>query len=96
MARVILTALFAALLVMLVGCGQAVEGKGQLMPPRTATSIARAPTLDIAGATEVDLVEHVAGNRQAYRQGLELLNKYYTETGNNMKLAWAQSELEAL
>lgn len=96
MARVILTALFVGAMVMLVGCGQAVEGKSQLMPSRTATSIARAPTLDVAGATELDLVEHVAANRQAYRQGLELLSKYYTETGNNMKLAWAKRERDAL
>jgi hypothetical protein len=50
----------------------------------------------MADASETDLIEEVARNRQAYRQGLELLIKYYTRTGNSMKLDWAKKELVAL
>jgi len=96
MARVILTALFVGLVGVLVGCNGGIEGRGQLMPPRTASSIARAPTVNLSTATEIDLVEHVAANRQAYRQGLELLIGHYTKTGNDMKLAWAKRELAGL
>jgi tetratricopeptide (TPR) repeat protein len=35
-------------------------------------------------------------SRQAYRQGLQLLVGYYTRSGNNGKLQWAQTELNAL
>ena len=52
--------------------------------------------INIADTSEVDLVEKMAVNRQAYRQGLELLAGYYMRTGNNMKLEWAQKELAAL
>jgi tetratricopeptide (TPR) repeat protein len=41
-------------------------------------------------------VEQIAVNRQAYRQGLQLLVGYYTRSGNNMKLNWAKEELSAL
>lgn len=96
MARIFLTTLSAALVTVLVGCAETIEGKAQLIEQPTASSVVRAPSLNIAGATEMDLAEQVATNRVAYRQGLELLINYYTKTGNNMKLTWAQRELKAL
>jgi tetratricopeptide (TPR) repeat protein len=45
---------------------------------------------------ETDIVEEMAVNRQAYRQGLQLLIEHYAGTGNNEKLRWAQKELAAL
>ncbi len=96
MARIVLTAVVIVLLNVLVGCQGVDSGRGQLMPIRTITSIGSAGVVDIAKTGETDFVEQIAVNRQAYRQGLELLIKYYTKTGNNMKFKWAKEELAAL
>lgn len=96
MARIILTAVVIVLLNVLVGCQGVDSGRGILMPARTRTSIASAPVVDITKAGETDFVEQIAVNRQAYRQGLELLIRYYTKIGNNMKFKWAKAELAAL
>jgi len=92
MARVILTAVLIVLLNVLVGCGGADKGRGQLKPPRGGT----APMLNVRSAVEVDLIEQVAINRQAYQRALETLMAHYTQSGNNIKLQWAQKELDAL
>jgi hypothetical protein len=96
MARIVCTAVVIVLLTVLVGCRGVDSGRAQLMPARTRTSIASAPAVNIAEAGETDLIEQTAINRQAYRQSLELLVGYYTRTGNNMKLRWAEKELGAL
>jgi len=96
MARTILTAALIVLLNVLVGCNGVDSGRAQLMPARTRTVLGSAPIVKIAKASEADIVEHVAVNRQAYRQGLELLIEHYTKSGNNMKLEWAKKELKAL
>jgi tetratricopeptide (TPR) repeat protein len=96
MARTILTAVVIVLLNVLVGCQGVDSGRGILMPARTSTSIVSAPVVDITKAGETDYVEQIAVNRQEYRQGLELLIRYYTKTGNNMKFKWAKEELAAL
>jgi len=96
MARIILTAALVVLLNVLVGCKTIDSGRGQLMPARTKTSLGSAPVVKVANADETDIVEQVAVNRQAYRQGLELLVEHYTKAGNNMKLTWAKKELAAL
>ncbi len=59
-------------------------------------SLGSGGAVNIAKAGETDFVEQIAVNRQAYRQGLKLLVKYYTRTGNNMKFKWAKEELAAL
>jgi len=92
MARVILTAALIVLLNVLVGCGGADKGRGQLKPPRGGT----APMLNVRSAVEVDLIEQVAINRQAYQRALETLMAHYMQSGNNIKLQWAQKELDAL
>ena len=96
MARIVLTAVVIVLLNVLVGCQSVDSGRGQLMPDRTMTSLGSARVVNIAEAGETDFVEQIAVNRQAYRQGLELLIKYYTKIGNNMKFKWAKKELAAL
>ena len=95
MARIILTILIVVLLNVLVGC-QGVEGSKSQLVPRSEMSGGAAAVVRIAKAGEADIVEQVSDNRQAYQQGLELLVKYYTRTGNNMKLEWARKELAAL
>lgn len=96
MARIFVGVMLVAAAVVVAGCGGPIEGRGQLMPARTSSSIAQAPTLELAEAGELDLVEQMAMNRQAYRQGLELLADFYRKRGNEMKLSWAEKELEAL
>ncbi|MHC4659142.1 MAG: tetratricopeptide repeat protein [Planctomycetota bacterium] len=96
MAKTVLTAVLIVLLNVLVGCKTVDTGRSQLMPARTTTSLGSAPVVEVGKAKEADYVEQVAVNRQAYRQGLELLVQHYTKTGNSMKLTWAKRELEAL
>jgi tetratricopeptide (TPR) repeat protein len=80
----------------LVGCQGVDKGRGQRVPQGRRQALGPATAINIADASEVDLVEKMSVNRQAYRQGLELLAGYYMRTGNNMKLEWAQKELTAL
>ena len=92
MARTILTAVLIVLLNVLVGCTGVDSGRSQVAPAYPG----KVPVISITDTDETALIEHVALNRQAYRQGLELLIKYYTRMGNNMKLQWAKKELVGL
>jgi hypothetical protein len=92
MAKTSLTVVLIVLLNVLVGCTRVDSGRSQLSPTYPGT----APVVSMADAGETDLIEQVALNRQAYRQGLELLIKYYTRAGDSMKLDWAKKELTAL
>jgi tetratricopeptide (TPR) repeat protein len=96
MARKGCTVILIVLLSVLVGCQGVDSGKGQMVPQGRRQALGPATAINIADASEVDLVEKMEVNRQAYRQGLELLVGYYIRTGNNMKLEWAQKELNAL
>jgi tetratricopeptide (TPR) repeat protein len=92
MARTILTAVLIVLLNVLVGCTSVDSGRSQVAPAHYGP----APVISITDTDETALIEQMALNRQAYRQGLELLIKYYTRMGNNMKLQWAKKELVGL
>ena len=95
MARNVCTGVLIILLSVLVGCQGVDRGRGQLVPQGRRQALGPASVVNI-DTSEADLVEQMAVNRQAYRQGLELLAGYYMRTGNNMKLEWAQKELAAL
>jgi len=92
MARIVLTAVLIVLLNVLVGCGGADKGRGQLKVKRRAA----APVVEVSSAVEVDIIEQVAVNRQAYQGALQMLVEHYNKTGNNMKFQWAKKELKAL
>jgi tetratricopeptide (TPR) repeat protein len=94
MARILLTAAVVVALNVLVGCTPADSGVGTVKPPRT-DAWDSSPTM-VADARETDLVEEVAVGRQAYRESLLQLAQYYRNSGNHMKLRWAQKELSAL
>ncbi len=96
MARKGCTVILIVLLSVLVGCQNVDSGRGQLLPRDRRQNYGPGSVVSFADTSEVDLVEKMAVNRQAYRQGLELLAGYYMRTGNNMKLEWAQKELAAL
>ncbi|MBL7152827.1 MAG: hypothetical protein ISS79_03865 [Phycisphaerae bacterium] len=92
MARVVLTAVLVVLLNVLVGCGGADKGRGQVKAPRGRTGV----IVEVRTAAEADIIEQVAINRQAYQQALEMLVGHYEKVGNHMKLQWAEKELDAL
>jgi len=92
MAKTVLTAVLVVLLNVLVGCRGVDTGASQLLPPQMkAASVVRA-----VDASEADIIEQMAINRQAYRNGLESLMVHYDKTGNNMKLGWAKGEMKKL
>lgn len=94
MARIACTAVLIVVLSVSVGC-RVDEGRGQRLPTSPTQRVGPAAVANVADKGEVDLIEEMAASRQAYSQGLALLVSYYTRTGNNMKLQWAQKELEA-
>jgi tetratricopeptide (TPR) repeat protein len=96
MARKVCTVVLIIMLSVLVGCQGVDRGRGQQLPQSRRQTIGPGSVVNIADTSEADLVEQMSVSRQAYRQGLELLVGYYTRTGNNMKLEWAQKELDAL
>ena len=71
MARIVLTAVLIVLLNVLVGCNGVDSGRGQLMPVRTRALLGAAPVVKVTKMGETDIIEHMAVNRQANRQGLE-------------------------
>ncbi len=95
MARIVLTAVLIVLLNVLAGCGGADKGKGRLIAT-SAKKYSYTGEAKVSQKEEIDTVEQMAVNRQAYRQGLQLLIDYYNKVGNNMKLQWAKKELAAL
>ncbi|NLX21046.1 MAG: hypothetical protein GXY55_05150 [Phycisphaerae bacterium] len=54
------------------------------------------PNIPVADRTEVDLVEELLLHRAMYTRLLEALATYYTERGNDIKAAWARTELHDL
>jgi tetratricopeptide (TPR) repeat protein len=96
MARTACTGVFIVLLALFTGCQGVDVGRGQMVPQSPTERYGPAAVVNVADKSEADLVEQMAVSRQAYRQGLQLLVTYYTKTGNNMKLEWAEKELNAL
>ena len=96
MAKIILTTVLIVLSNVLVGCHGVDSGQSQLVPHQAKQSPAYSTVAKVPKGSQVDIVEQMAINRQAYRQGLESLIAYYHRTGNNMQLAWAEDELKRL
>ena len=96
MAKRICTLILIVSLFTFIGCQQPDTGRSRLEPPRTYPTIGTAQSPNLTPAGEIDIVEDVVDHRQAYKQALEMLVKYYEKTGNNTKLNWAQKELSAL
>ncbi len=94
MARLALTTSILISLFVFTGCNRVDSGRAQMLPVQVSNI--PGPSVDISKSGEADLAEQMAVNRQAYRRGLELLVQHYTRTGNNMKLNWAEKELNGL
>ena len=54
------------------------------------------PNIQVAGRTELDLVEEMILHRTMYARLLRALANYYNENGNATKEAWARTELNDL
>jgi len=83
MAKLALITSIVVSVFVLAGCNPAGAGKA-------------GAAIEAAKISEADLAGQLAVTRQAYRQGLETMIKYYIKVGNNMKLNWARSELNSL
>jgi tetratricopeptide (TPR) repeat protein len=80
----------------LVGCYSADSGKSQVVPKVEKQSLKPALVIEAQAPAETDIIEQVTINRQAYRRTLKMLVDHYTNTGNAIKLAWAEKELASL
>jgi len=96
MARIARTWALIVLLTAFIGCQNSNPGRSQIIPSSPGQTVTTASVIDISDTSEADLVEQMAVSRQAYRQGLEMLETYYARVGNNMKLQWARRELQSL
>jgi hypothetical protein len=96
MAKRFCIVIFIVSLLALAGCTQPDSGISRRLPNRTRPTLGTGSPVKLTEVSEIDIVEQIAANRQAYRQGLEKLVRYYTKTGNNEKLDWANKELKAL
>lgn len=99
MTRIVVTAAMIALLTVFVGCQDPNQGRSQRLPQRGLPGDQASTPVPVevaASADEIDLVEQMSAQRQAYRSTLEKLIKYYDASGNNDKLVWARTELQAL
>jgi len=97
MTRMVTTAAVIVLLTLFIGC-EANTGTSQRLPARSAPYVSE-PNKPLAVATsanEIDLVEKMAADRQAYQRSLQALVQYYNASGNNEKSTWARQELTAL
>ncbi|MEN6576319.1 MAG: hypothetical protein ABFD90_08250 [Phycisphaerales bacterium] len=99
MTRIVTTAAAILILTIAIGC-QNNTGTSQRLPQRTNpyTETAREPLplTNPSSSNEIDIVEQMTTNRQAYRRGLQALIQHYDAAGNHEKTLWAQQELEAL
>lgn len=99
MTRTVVIGAFILLLTVSVGCQNPDRGLGQRLPRRGTpytTSPEPASTEGAVPGDELDMVEQMASQRQAYRRSLESLIGHYAGVGNNQKLNWAREELGAL
>jgi len=97
MTRIVTTAAVILLLTLFIGC-EANTGTSQRLPMRTAPYVGEPNQLLGASTSndEIDLVEKMASNRQAYQNSLQALIQYYDGAGNHDKVVWAKEELTAL
>ncbi len=92
MARIVVTCVLIVLLSVSVGCQAPDSGRGTMVAQSPGQR--RVPLSIInTNASEADMVEDMATNREEYRKALEMLVGYYMKVGNNMKYEWAQKEL---
>lgn len=95
MARIVLTWALIGLLTVVIGCQPSNPGSSQIIPSSPSQTVMSASVVDFSDTSEADLVEKMAISREAYRQGLEVLEAYYGRVGNYQKQQWARRELQS-
>lgn len=90
MAKIILITAAIIFSSMLTGCNPPDMDSAQ-RTPRSERTLGQ--VMDTS-AREMEAVEQMVQYRQGYRQALESLVSYYDRVGNDMKLQWAQQELD--
>lgn len=92
------TAIILVLASVMVGCAR--RGPVPPAPARKASQPAVDPqhseSVNLANASELDMVERVVEYRTKYRQALEALKKYYLHAGNWRRYKLAERELKGL
>ena len=96
MARMILAAAFLVSTFIVVGCESTGPGGSMVVLDRVPSMSKAARIPDMAEASEMDIVEQVISNREAYRDSMNMLVQYYNEIGNHEKYLWAMKELRDL
>ena len=95
MARRACTWAIIGLLTVCIGCQPSNTGRSQIIPSSPDRTITTASVVDISDTSEADLVEKMAVSREAYRQGLEMMEAYYSRVGNYEKQQWVRRELQS-
>lgn len=83
-------------LVAISGCVEEVKDDSRFRADPELSSAAVTKGFAVPDAGEIDLIEDMAGHRNAYKTGLAKLVEYYTASGDAVKLGWANRELAAL
>jgi tetratricopeptide (TPR) repeat protein len=98
MTRIVTTAAAILILTVAIGC-ESNTGRSQQLPQRTSPYISSSEPLPLAAPTssdQIELVEQMTSQRQAYRRSLQALIQHYDAQGDHQKATWAQTELTAL
>jgi len=98
MTRIVTTAAAILILTIAIGC-ESNTGRSQRLPERTSSYATPAEPLPLAtpsSSDQIDLVEQLSSQRQAYRRSLQALIQHYDAMGDNQKASWAKAELTAL
>jgi tetratricopeptide (TPR) repeat protein len=95
MARIVRTWALIGLLTVCIGCQESNSGRSQIIPSSPQQTVTTASVVDFSDTSEADLVEKMAVSREAYRQGLGVLEAYYARVGNYEKQQWARRELQS-
>ena len=83
-------------LVAISGCSEEVKDDSRFRADPELSSAAVLEGFAVPGTEEIDLIEEMAGHRNAYKTGLAKLVEYYTSSGDAVKLGWAKRELAEL
>lgn len=98
MTRTLTTAAVILILTVAVGCSTD-TGLSAKLPYRNNPVLSTPPdppAVTTSTSTEIDLIELMSTQRQAYRRSLESLIQLYDTAGNHEKTTWAHKEMEAL
>ncbi len=98
MTRIVTTAAVILIVTAALGCSTD-TGRSVILPQRTSVitgAPSEPPAATASTSTEIDLIEQMTTQRQAYRRSLESLAQFYDTAGNHEKTTWARQEMLAL